>query len=253
MSILKSTAAFALAFATGAAVASPASATEVSENARTAAEMLVAADQRQAGQGQAGTAATDDVKQEPATSGAAPSEAKVGESEETHTQGATGMAPGGGAATPGAENQPPAAGNVGAKPGSAEAPTAQPDDSVRLGERQSTEQTTQERSHTSADMVEADDIVGRNVVNRNGDAVGEVSALVVDQKKDVYAVVSVGGFLGIGDREVAIPLTEFDIGDDAVTLMSQQTPDELKSLPEYDEQQFEAVDGAPGTAATGTR
>ncbi len=82
----------------------------------------------------------------------------------------------------------------------------------------------------------AEEIIGRDVVNKNGEGVGQVEALVIQPDKgDVHAVVSVGGFLGIGDRDVAIPLKELEFGDDNVTLMSQQTKEDLESLPEYEE------------------
>lgn len=224
-------------------------------------EILVAADQSSEG-----TVAEDEVKQQPATSDASAAEAKVGESEETHTKGATGMAAGAatgptGTTAPEAGGQQPAADgstSAGSKSpagarDTAGAPSAQPPDSVRTGEAKAGRQQTGASSGADVEGVEAEDIVGRDVVNRNGDEVGEVSALVVDQKKDVYVVVSIGGFLGIGDREVAIPLTEFDINEDAVTLMSQQTADELKSLPEYDEQNYEPADSVTGASGNKSR
>jgi sporulation protein YlmC with PRC-barrel domain len=84
--------------------------------------------------------------------------------------------------------------------------------------------------------IEANELVGRNVVNRNGESVGEVKALVIQpEKNEIHAVISVGGFLGMGEHDVAIPLKELEVGKDNVTLMSQQSIDDLKSLPEYDE------------------
>ncbi len=96
--------------------------------------------------------------------------------------------------------------------------------------------------------ITAEELVGRNVVNRNGDNVGEVESLVIQPKKnEVHAVISVGGFLGMGDHNVAIPLKELAIGDDNVTLMSQQTKEDLKALPEYEEDQWEMWSGPAAT------
>ncbi|MBK8907218.1 MAG: PRC-barrel domain-containing protein [Rhodospirillales bacterium] len=228
-----------------------------------AGETLVAADQNSGGK-----AAADEIKQQPATSEAPRAQAKVGESEETHTQGATGMEDGAtagpaaaaasteGTQTP-ASDSPATDATSGerATRASAGTPSAEPSDSVRTGGQQANGQQKAEVSFgAGAESFKAEDIVGRDVVNRNGEDVGEISAVVVDSlKQDVYAVVSIGGFLGIGDQEVVIPLTELDIGEDAVTLMSQQTRDELKSLPAYDEESYEPIDSGAEPAGSNAR
>lgn len=85
----------------------------------------------------------------------------------------------------------------------------------------------------------AEQIIGRDVVNKNGEDVGQVERLVIQPDKgDVHAVISVGGFLGIGDRDVAIPLKEMEFGEENVTLMSQQTKEDLEALPEYEENEW---------------
>jgi sporulation protein YlmC with PRC-barrel domain len=100
--------------------------------------------------------------------------------------------------------------------------------------------------------VRADELVGRNVVNKEGENVGEVAALVIQpERNEIHAVISVGGFLGMGDHEVAIPLKELEIGEDNVTLMSQQTKEDLKALPEYDGKEWRAWEGdSPTTPQT---
>jgi len=96
-----------------------------------------------------------------------------------------------------------------------------------------------EKAATIPGGLEAEEIVGRDVVNKNGDEVGQVEALVIQPDKgDVHAVVSVGGFLGMGDRDVAIPLKEMEFGEENVTLMSQQTKEELEAMPEYEESEW---------------
>ncbi|MCE2949947.1 MAG: PRC-barrel domain-containing protein [bacterium] len=52
----------------------------------------------------------------------------------------------------------------------------------------------------------ASKIIGTNVRNRQGEKIGDVEDIVLDRNGTVaYAVVSTGGFLGIGDRLHAIP------------------------------------------------
>ncbi len=73
-------------------------------------------------------------------------------------------------------------------------------------------------------------IVGMDVVNADGDKIGDVSKVVGDQ-----VIVSVGGFLGIGEHDVALPWSKFTTngtGDNA-KLEVAVTKDELKDMPAY--------------------
>lgn len=81
----------------------------------------------------------------------------------------------------------------------------------------------------------AEQLIGKDVVNAQGDTVGEIEDIVIDKSsnKAVHAVVSVGGFLGIGDKDVAIPFSELRMGQDNAILMSQATEEQLKQLPAY--------------------
>lgn len=92
---------------------------------------------------------------------------------------------------------------------------------------------------TGGAPVMAKEVIGTNVVNTKGDDVGEIKDLVIDQSRVAYAVVSVGGFLGIGDKDVAIPLDQLKLGKDQSYLMTAETEAQLKQMPEYKKEQFE--------------
>jgi sporulation protein YlmC with PRC-barrel domain len=67
------------------------------------------------------------------------------------------------------------------------------------------EQQRWERSHRVSK------IIGTDVRNRKGEKVGDVKDIVLDDKGAIsYAVVSTGGFLGIGDRLHAVPWSSLD-------------------------------------------
>lgn len=64
-------------------------------------------------------------------------------------------------------------------------------------------------------------IIGVDVVNRQGEKVGDIEDIVLDRNGSVaYAVVSTGGFLGVGDRLHAVPWRSLqtDTGTDKFVL-----------------------------------
>jgi sporulation protein YlmC with PRC-barrel domain len=56
-------------------------------------------------------------------------------------------------------------------------------------------------------------LLGSPVVNTKGDKVGKIEDVVLDQTGKYFAVLSVGGFLGIGDKDVAVPLNDLQLGE----------------------------------------
>ncbi|MCK0168849.1 PRC-barrel domain-containing protein [Jannaschia sp. S6380] len=75
------------------------------------------------------------------------------------------------------------------------------------------------------------ELVGQNVLSAVGDNVGEVEALV-SADGAVLAVLGVGGFLGFGEHDVAVPLTELSPAEGALLLegLDRET---LEAMPEY--------------------
>ena len=57
----------------------------------------------------------------------------------------------------------------------------------------------------------AEALIGRTVENANGDNLGEINNVIINEKGDVVAVViGVGGFLGIGEKNVGVPFDELN-------------------------------------------
>lgn len=85
----------------------------------------------------------------------------------------------------------------------------------------------------------ANELIGREVDDREGEAVAEVDDLV-RQTSDgtLFAVLSVGGFLGVGVKEVAVPLREFELGQDDRLLLPNRSADEIESLPPYNKTRY---------------
>jgi len=87
---------------------------------------------------------------------------------------------------------------------------------------------------------------GMDVVNAKGEKIGEVAAIEGEQ-----IIVSVGGFLGMGAREVALSKTELQMsgsGEEA-KLQTSMTQEELEKLPAH--QKTEAPSGGAGSPPPG--
>ena len=79
----------------------------------------------------------------------------------------------------------------------------------------------------------ASTVIGSNVVNDANETIGEISDLLVSlDGKQPYAVLSIGGFLGMGTRLVVVPYDTLKFADKKVRLPGG-TKQGLKALPEF--------------------
>ncbi len=76
-------------------------------------------------------------------------------------------------------------------------------------------------------------VVGSTVVNEANETVGTIDDLIVAPNEKVpFAVLSVGGFLGMGTKYVVVPYSALQVRDKKMVLPGA-TKDSLKSLPEF--------------------
>jgi hypothetical protein len=76
-------------------------------------------------------------------------------------------------------------------------------------------------------------VVGSTVVNEANETVGTIDDLIVTPTEKVpFAVLSVGGFLGMGTKYVVVPFSSLQVKDKQMVLPGA-TKDSLKALPEY--------------------
>ena len=88
----------------------------------------------------------------------------------------------------------------------------------------------------AAQFLAEDEVIGKDVVNMTDEEVGTISDLVMDQNQKLVGVVlSVGGFLGIGDKWVAIPVDqiEFPTAEEPARLLAAVTEEQLKNAPDF--------------------
>lgn len=77
-------------------------------------------------------------------------------------------------------------------------------------------------------------ILGKDVYNDAGDKIGEISDLIVAPNKSVsYAIVGVGGFLGIAEHDVAVPVSKFKENMGKIVLKGA-TKEALKAAPKFE-------------------
>lgn len=77
-----------------------------------------------------------------------------------------------------------------------------------------------------------DKVMGKSVHNENDDKIGDVTDVVLTSDgQAVYFIIGAGGFLGMGQHDVAIPFQEIKFNGDKLTL-NGYTKDQLKALPQ---------------------
>ncbi len=76
-------------------------------------------------------------------------------------------------------------------------------------------------------------VVGASVTNSSNDSIGKIDDVIISSDgKAPYAILSVGGFLGMGTRLIAIPYESLRFADNKIMLPGA-TKDSLKALPEF--------------------
>lgn len=77
---------------------------------------------------------------------------------------------------------------------------------------------------------------GTTVRNGEGEDLGTIEDLMIDVStgRVDYAVVSFGGFLGIGDKLFAVPLQAMQVDTDDENLILNETKERLENAPGFD-------------------
>lgn len=85
--------------------------------------------------------------------------------------------------------------------------------------------------------LKASDMIGTDVVDAQGDSLGEVEEVVIDPNtgRIAYVVVSFGGFLDIGKKLFAIPFKALKYDWDENEYMLDTPKEQLEEAPGFDE------------------
>ena len=77
-------------------------------------------------------------------------------------------------------------------------------------------------------------ILGQHVYNDKNEKIGEVEDIIITPERSAsYAIVSTGGFLGIGSHDVAIPAAQFKLSNDRLVL-GGATKDLIRAMPPFE-------------------
>jgi sporulation protein YlmC with PRC-barrel domain len=89
-----------------------------------------------------------------------------------------------------------------------------------------------------ADAVLASQFMGQAVYTAANENIGEINDLIMNKELDnIVAIVGVGGFLGIGEKDVAIPINDIKVikdTDNALRLTITASKEQLEALPAFD-------------------
>ena len=85
-------------------------------------------------------------------------------------------------------------------------------------------------------VVSASKIIGEAEVNRQNEDLGKIHELVIDAKDGrlVYAVLSFGGFLGMGNKLFALPWKAFEFAKTENKLILNVDKEKLKNAPGFE-------------------
>lgn len=82
----------------------------------------------------------------------------------------------------------------------------------------------------------ASDLIGKPVKNSKGENLGKIENLAIDPKagRVLYAVLSFGGMMGVGDKNFAIPFNALELPLDATHFVMDVDKDRLKNAQGFD-------------------
>src|SRR5262245_23564163 len=87
---------------------------------------------------------------------------------------------------------------------------------------------------TAPGGADARKLLGRNVNNASSETIGEIKSIHLDPNGKVDGIiVAVGGFLGVGEREVLLNWRDLQIDANGEVVHTNMTKDQLKAMSPY--------------------
>lgn len=105
----------------------------------------------------------------------------------------------------------------------------------RDAKAQSDLKTTAATTLREAKQIAPEQLDGLDVVNRNGENIGEIDKVITKNGRVTQVVVSVGGVFGIGDKEILVDAESLQVSGNKVVWNTPMDKDAVDNLPEYKE------------------
>lgn len=92
---------------------------------------------------------------------------------------------------------------------------------------------TQDTDRSGNPLIASDRVHGTPVRRPEGEKLGQIERMMIDKLtgRVVYAVMSFGGFLGVGERYYTLPWAKLDYNSDLDAYVLDITSQELESAP----------------------
>ncbi len=93
-----------------------------------------------------------------------------------------------------------------------------------------------EKDGPGPELMGADTLIGNDVYNRNGDDLGDIKEIMLDMRtgRVSYAVLSFGGFLGMGEKLFAVPWDALQLDTMNKRFTLNVDPERLADAPGFD-------------------
>jgi hypothetical protein len=131
---------------------------------------------------------------------------------------------------------PPPQATTQAPPPQATTQAPPPQSTTQTSPPQSTTQTPPQSAVQSVAPEEAEAILGQRVMDQEGKDIGRLVDVLVDANgQPQAAVIDFGGFMGVGNRKIAVHWStlRFNPGDLKHKVTLEMTPDQIKAAPEF--------------------
>ncbi len=95
-------------------------------------------------------------------------------------------------------------------------------------------------SKDKVNFLSAGSLIGTDVVNRQGENLGDLEEIMLDLRSGqvAYAVLSFGGILGIGNKLFAIPWQALEIDQDNEKIVLNKDKEFLENAPGFDKDEW---------------
>ena len=92
-------------------------------------------------------------------------------------------------------------------------------------------------------VMDADTLTGDSVVNASGEDLGKIEAIMLDvaSGRIAYAVLSFGGFLGMGDKLFALPWSSLTLDTDNKCFVLDVPKERLENAPGFDKDHWPSM------------